>query len=426
VNRIAIAIIALTLGFRSFSATTYYCSPTGLGANNGLTTGTPWNIATGVDALTNGNTIILMDGSYASTQVTIREGRANATLKAQNKWAAILPSSSGMGIAMAYPPFCHDLVIDGLCITNSTLEAIGMSGYNNTITNCWLRDSSSVEINCSHPEGSNNIIDHCLVELAGHGVYDGIVGHRWHGIYISGQGSIVRNNVVRCNAGYGIHYYGGYVPEYQYNSQFYNNLVYGHTNFYGITIWSGQDDGSGGNAGTNWFYGNTILDGMDLSWGSVGITNNIILPSLTFPTGGIRVSGARPATVYSDYNVGTNSFGTYAGPHDVITTYAGLKFVNPAAGLYWIQSSSAAKNVAIGSVFGSMDFFGNPQASVSSIGAFQYSSILSGDTRVLQPSPVYGANYWASLGVVAAGMSVGTSINMSVQSTVQMSVGSPP
>jgi hypothetical protein len=209
-------------------------------------------------------------------------------------------------------------------------------------------------------------------------------------MYISGPNNIVRGNVVRNNnSGYGIHLYTAYAGVSQNNNYIYNNLTYGHTNAYGVTMWSAVDGGS--LPGTNYLFNNTILDGVALSYGTDGITNNIILASPKNPSLPIAASGTRVPVVYADYNLSRLAL-VPAGSHDVVVSTVG--FVNPGNGLYWLASNSPARGAANRNVVLPVDFFGNPQSSVTDIGAFQYNATLAGDIRVLYPSPA-NPDYWS-------------------------------
>jgi hypothetical protein len=105
---------------------------------------------------------------------------------------------------------CDYTVVDGLCISNSSMNDIGIKVSFHTIRNCWIVNHGWDCIDASNPTNSNNIIENNLMELSGRGVPDGIAGHRYHSLYISGPNNIIRNNVLRHNSGYGIHLYTGY------------------------------------------------------------------------------------------------------------------------------------------------------------------------------------------------------------------------
>jgi len=70
---------------------------------------------------------------------------------------------------------------------------------------------------------------------------------------------------------------------------------------------------------------------------------------------------------------------------------------NPPAGLFWLLAKSKARGNALPTCSGPVDFFGKSQFSVTDIGAFQYSTNRAADERLLDPSPIDGADYWAPI-----------------------------
>jgi hypothetical protein len=389
----------------SLWGTTYYISPSGNNGNDGVTRATPWLWDRGVAALTNGNLVIALSGTY-TTQITIPAGVGSppatpAILRSDVRWGAIVSVPSGYGIVTTFTPFVTNIWIDGFCVTNcgnvsnTGQDGIGTSGSGIVVTNCWIKDNNGQGINNSHPANSNNIVDRCLVEGNGRISFGqgGPANAHYHGYYGAGPGMIVRNSVFRNNcSGAGIQYYTGSAASMN-GSAFYNNLVYGHTNFFGIITWNAVDPGQT-QPGTNYIFGNTVLDGISDRYGGSGVSNNIILPSASQPSSPLYTTAINLA---ADYNVGTNTLTGAA--HDVVTTYTGLGFQNPSAGKYWLTLGSAARSVAAPLICGPVDFFGNFQSSVVDAGAFRYSAVLAGDVRTLEPSPAGGADYWASLAV---------------------------
>ena len=71
----------------------------------------------------------------------------------------------------------------------------------------------------------DGVIESNLIEFNGdHVQFD-------HGVYASGDGHVFRNNIVRHNAGYGLHLYSSIK-----NSVVANNLVYGQVRGRGIIV----------------------------------------------------------------------------------------------------------------------------------------------------------------------------------------------
>lgn len=369
------------------AGTIYYASPSGNSGNTGLSPTSPWPLQYALSHAGVSNTVIALDGVYSSASgFTIVDGYCR-NVRAQNKWKAVLTGATGYSEFTIYgASYC---TVDGFCITNSLNRGIDVEGTFNTVRNCWIRDNGWTGIAASTPGNSNNIIEYCLVELSKHGDYPDTT-NRGYGLYLSGPNNTVRNNVFRYNSGAGIHYYTGDSGTPQTNTRIYNNLTYGHTKTgaYGGMVVVANGFGLGGE---NYVYGNTILDGLQVDYGTVDVNNNIILPGVTYPSKPLYSCMSTPVII-DNYNLSTLTINP-AGANDVITSYTGIGFVNPANGLYWISSTSQARGHALSSTCGPVDFFGNQQASVTDIGAFQYNAGLAGDTRVLDPSPA-NPDYW--------------------------------
>jgi hypothetical protein len=377
------------LGFSTnLPGTNYFVATNGSGGNTGLTTNSPWPLSYAVTQLGPGITLTLMPGVYPGTvQIYYVSGTAlnPATVRSQYKWQAVIANSAARGIEIWESQY---IVLDGICVSNSTGSGIKVMDSDNTVRNCWVTHNGNVTddegIDGSFAGTTNDLYECNLIEFNGSGAGQG------HGLYVSGQNHIVRGNVVRRNGGYGIQLFTGVAGNLVNSNYVYNNLTYGNTNKYGVTIWAA--DGNGNYPGTNYLFNNTMLDGAALNYGAAWVTNNIILPSPINSTQPIAVFSS-PPVIWSDYNLGTNTI-TPAGAHDVITNYVG--FVNPGNGLYWLKSDSPARGHALSTVCGPVDFFGNAQSSASDIGAFQYNGVYSLDMRVLDPSPVC-PDYWLVL-----------------------------
>jgi hypothetical protein len=386
-------------------STDYYVSPSGSSGNSGLNAGAPWPLQYALNQTVAGMTLNLAPGLYSGQYfIDTHSGTAGnpITIRSTVKWGAVLANAAGDGLQLYQANY---IVVDGLCISNSIgfgAAGILLEGHFGSISNCWIVSTDGIGIASTTYTGayacSNSIFDRNLVELSGHGVWDTVVGHRWHGMYISGPNNIIRNNVVRNNAGYGIHYYTGYSGNHQDNTFIYGNLTYGNTNFYAIACYNDNESLNG--AGTNYVFGNTAIGGMEIAYGAVLVTNNIITPPVSRPLYNIANYTPQPAKLTNDYNMSTVTFTNDSlvrvGPHDVVTNYLG--FVNTNSGKFWLKSDSPARGTAKTTVYGPVNFFGNAQSSVSDIGAFQYSSVYAADTRTLDPSGDTGANYWLILG----------------------------
>jgi hypothetical protein len=363
----------------AFSATTYYVSPSGSSGNSGLSTGAPWPIGYATTHVSSGDTILAMDGSYSSFTINT----PNITIRAINKWAAIVNGAAGHGINPGSS--ATGITIDGWKVSNSGIDGIKSDADSYTIRNCWVTNSAAMGVGShKHDDG---IIEYCLIEN------NGLDGQLDHGIYVSGARIIIRNNVVRYNAHYGIQIY----PEDTFQNaecKVYNNIVYGNAHIDnrggGIVCWT--DTASNVNR-TNYFFCNTVSEtgpegALSVQYGTAYITNNILLSTA------YRIQALGGVTVRNGYNLSANSF-EVAGMNNVVSSTA--NFVSTGTGRYWLVSGSPSRSTALSTVLGPIDFWGNSQSSITDIGAVQYSVAQADDTRTLDPSPSGGADYWNQL-----------------------------
>jgi hypothetical protein len=373
-----IVFIALLIATSASAATTRYCSPSGSASSPG-TPVAPMSQAAGQSATASGDTLYYMDGSYSAIAPTV----ANITLRSYNKWGAIVNSAAGHGINPSSA--ATGIVIDGFKVSNAGTDGIKSDADGYTIRNCWVTNAAAQGVG-SHKH-DNGLIEYCLVEN------NGLDGQLDHGIYVSGTNIVIRNNVTRYNAHYGIQLY----PEdgaCNQECKIYNNLVYGNAHIDnrggGIVCWINT---SSNVVVTNYFYGNTISESgpegaLSVAYGTAFITNNILLSS-TF-----RIQALNSVVVKNGYNLSANSF-EVAGLNNVVSSTA--NFVSTGTGRYWLVSTSPARGAALSTVYGPVDFFGNTQSSVSDIGFQQYSTTWAADVRTLDPSTSAGANYWSIL-----------------------------
>ena len=368
-------------------AATYYAATTGSSANTGLSAAAPWPLSYALTHAAAGSTIIVLPGTYSGDW----EINTPLTVRSQTKWGARLVNMP-YGLIIGYSSNASGSVVDGFEIAYSARENVDIYSPNCTIRNCWIHDAG---IN-SRPNNSaqdnagvhsllvnGTTVEYCLLENNGSTPgYD-------HGVYISGTGLTVRGNVMRGNWGFGLHLYnpsGGPVI----NAKVYDNLIYNNGS-HTINGWDGvYIVPRPGN--TVYVWNNTILaqhgPPIQGQYGTVCLTNNIILGA------GGSMFNVPDQTILPDYNLSTAKL-SYAGPHDVVSSAA--NFVNTSSGLYWLVAGSPARNRANPNVLPPLDFFGNSQSAITDIGAFQYNSAYASDTRVLDPSPASGPDYWQIL-----------------------------
>ena len=241
------------------AGTTYYVAPSGSIANSGLSASSPWPMQRGLDQLGPGITVVALPGVYTGAfRIYYTSGTAAnpATIRSQIKWQAVMANSPGRAFEVYSARY---VVIDGFCVTNSVDDGIKLLDAFNTVRNCWVThngnatDASGISSNSTGT--TNNVFEYNLIEYNGILPLNGRTVGYGHGIYFSGPNNLVRGNVVRYNGGFGIHLYTGYAGVRQNNNWVYSNLTYGHTNFYGVTMWGAVTDGS--LPGTNYFFNNT-------------------------------------------------------------------------------------------------------------------------------------------------------------------------
>lgn len=395
--------------------TNFYVSPTGNDSNNGLTTGTPWltpNYA--VNHVGNSNTLNFMAGSYATGTATTLTNSGVWLVSYPTKWTAVFHDQAGT-LFDTTPGVCHFTIFDGLQFTNCQFHGIVIrQGISNAIVrNCWFQrtgaygwaasqSSSGVETLSAY----NTLIERNLVE------YNGNEAGFDHGIYLGGTNCIVRNNVCRYNAAYGIQWQNTSPNDLPQSCQTYNNLCYGNSNG-PIVIYNNT-----GTVGTNVVFGNTFQQGATVAGssgfaldfqcaGTLQVTNNILIS-----TNNAIIGNNNGGTVQSDYNLVSHAT-AFPGTHDVVNTAYG--FVQSGNGLYWLQSSSPARGMQLSGVAGAVDFFNNSQSSVAAVGAFQYAGNLANDTRILDPdslAPGGFADYW--------GQPAGVPLNLQILGQVKL------
>ncbi len=382
----------------------FFVSSNGNVTNSG-TQLSPWSFSYALTQLAPGVTVTLMPGLYTGpwiipTNVT-GTSLYPATIKSQIKWGAVLANSTtglmhGLAVHNGYSPY---LVIDGLCVSNNMGNGIAVN-YGSTIKNCWITGNHLQGLDLSNPACSNNTVEYNLVENNGVRPPTQIPppGH-FHGLYLSGPNNIVRGNVFRNHTnGYGMIVYSKYPGDTPWNDLIYNNLMYGNTSRWALAIYSAGDY-SGSVPGTNYCFNNTLNGGIFAVNGTTIVSNNIILPSpIIDPKDMIQTSSPYPAII-ADYNLSTLAIapkgsGNIIGSHNVVSSSIG--FENTNSGLYWLSGVSPAKGLAGTNLIPPVDFFGNPQSSVTDVGAFQYNAAMAADTRVLYSPPMLMPDYWVA------------------------------
>ena len=134
---------------------TYYCAPDGLAINDG-TRESPFNLAFGINSLMEGDTLILLDGTYKSSdRFRVIEGRNGSkefpiTVKAENIGKAIIDFSN-----MVFNSNNRGIQIDadwwvlyGLIIKGAGDNGIYIGGHHNWVERCetYLCRDSGIQL----------------------------------------------------------------------------------------------------------------------------------------------------------------------------------------------------------------------------------------------------------------------------------------
>ena len=379
-------------------AATYYAATNGVSGNTGLSTNSPWPLTYALINIGPSNTIIVMPGTWSGSQIDVF--KPGTTLRSQVKWGARLINSPTHCLSTHYA----NTTIDGFEIAYSLDNGIWIQESDCIVRNCWVhhcKGHAGIAAN-SGPDSQSGTLHDTLVE-SNLIEYNGAAGYNTdHGMYLCGTNITVRNNVCRYNIASGIQIWDCSARG-STNVQVYNNLCYGNGHW-GLV--AGSDCG---NVQLNVFGNTFICTNSAMGIGSGGLasitcTNNILLGTLkTLDEFGGTYN------IVGDYNLMGRVDNLPLGSHGILTNYAG--FVNTNSGLYWLKSNSPARGRALADVCGPVGFFGNAQSSVADIGAFQYSGILVGDTRTLDPSGASGADYWGALEWSPHAQSVGVKTN---------------
>ena len=279
----------------------FYVSPTGSDSNPG-TQVSPWKtIQKAANTLTAGQTAIVLDGTYTQAQITFANNGTPTnpiTIKAQNKWGAILASTSS---TFCSPSFSIDkswITIDGIRITTAPGAVNGCSSPSsaNGAARCWGTNDhpnpanpSTGTVGCTF---RNVKVDYSAVKDVGiktNQDYALVENSEIHNSIeaFNSFSPIYRNNVVYGSDVWGTSIFGkGGVR----NMQIYNNIVH---NGNGVLI--------GGAAG-----GSTSWDDVQQfeAYNSVAYDNVVINESGTGVTVGIGMNGAVDSAVFNNVIIG--------------------------------------------------------------------------------------------------------------------------
>jgi hypothetical protein len=332
----------------------------------------PWpSIGHALEQVGGGNTIIVKRGIYRGPiRIPCKHGGEEGrptTIRSEVKWQAIIVGSEGHGICSADDD--DWVVVDGFQVMGARSNGICIGGDDSVVRNCWVHHNKSMGI--SMHGGDRGVIERNLIE------YNGTSAQWEHGVYADGDGLIVRGNVVRHNAGFGLQLY----PRLT-NSLVANNLVHGTPQKQkGIVV--ARPEGGGSNVIVN----NTVHNGNGcLSlWNGEGtvVANNIFVSDGADPIefwasdSQENLSPDDGAEVLLDYNLCLPK-SNLQGPHGLT---GDPRFAAPEKGVYWLGAGSPAIGAGAPAHAPDADFWGNdlPTDSPPDLGAFRFLPILTSE-----------------------------------------------
>lgn len=342
---------ALLLAVR-VSADPYYVARDGKPENDGSKE-KPWpSVEYALSKVGGGHTIVVRPGVYPGP-IEIPKSYAGTeahptVIRSEEKWKAVIVGAPVHGISNGDD--CHWVVIDGFEVMGARYDGIKMNGDHDTVRNCWVHNNAQMGVamhNKKHGVIENNLIEFNGTHIQFH-----------HGVYADGDGLILRNNIIRHNAGFGLHLY----PEIK-NAVITNNLVYGQANHAGVIL-SCPEGG-----GKNLLINNTIAQNRVglVVWNGKGetIRNNILAENAE-----TEEFDSKTHDLLMDYNL-CETKSEMQGPHGLS---GDPKFVDSKRGVFWLRADSPAMGRGTEQSAPTTDFWGRPlpQNQPRDIGAFRY------------------------------------------------------
>jgi hypothetical protein len=282
----------------------YYVSPSGSDSNPG-TFSAPWrSVQIAALKLRAGETAILLDGTYEEPQILFANfGSPGApiTIRAKNKWGAIISSTSGCNPAISIDKSYITIEDVRFSVSPNNVACPSMSSANAAVR-CWNIGSDPspsnphtgtvgctirgvmVEASTARTVGIKTNQDFSLVE--NNEIHSSLEA-------FNNYGTIFRNNTIYGGDGWGDSVYGkGGVR----NLQIYNNVVH-------ATQGSGRGLFIGGSAGCCWYDSSAHIE----AYNSVAY-NNIIIAAGGSNIGSLGMTGAQDSAVFNNVVFGGRLF----------------------------------------------------------------------------------------------------------------------
>lgn len=194
------SVLILWLGiFVHLHAGTYYISPTGRPGAVGSVNDPYRGFEAALSRIGGGHTYVFLPGVYQIGQITLRPEQRGTpqnptVLKSLRKYKAVLHGSTGHGFFVQEG--ADWVIIDGFEVRCSGIDGVKSNADHTVIRNCWVHHNMGQGIAAHSVRGT--VIERNLVEFNGsHIQYN-------HGLYVSGENLVIRQNIVRLNASHGI------------------------------------------------------------------------------------------------------------------------------------------------------------------------------------------------------------------------------
>jgi parallel beta-helix repeat protein len=350
-------IVVLVLTAFVATAETYYVAADGKTDFSGSKE-KPWpSVEYALSKVSGGHTIVVRPGLYRGP-IWIEKKFAGTkqqptVIKSEVKWQAVVIGAEYHVISNAGD--CDWVNIDGFEVMGERYDGIKMNGDYNIVRNCWVHNNKAMGIAMHNRKGG--IIENNLIEFNGdHIQFD-------HGVYADGDGLMIRNNIVRHNASYGLHLY----PSIK-NSQIVNNLVYGQVRRRGIIVASPQGGGK------NTIINNTVVENQPLAlWNGNAeiVVNNILIADAL----DVFSFDENTQNILVDYNFCVPK-SDRQGPHGLT---GNPTFVDPVKGVFWLREDSQAIGKGSAQYAPATDFWSRPRPKdkIPDIGCFEFQPILA-------------------------------------------------
>lgn len=352
------AFLLITVLVTSASAEKYYVATDGEAENDGSNE-KPWpSVEYALSKVGGGHTIIVKPGIYRGPIQIAKQYAGTAirptVIMSEVKWQAVIIGAPYHVISNA--DGCDWVVIDGFEVMGGRYDGIKVNGDHNAVLGCWVHNNKAMGIAMHNQKGG--FIERNLIEFNGdHIQFD-------HGVYASGEGHKFLSNIIRHNAGYGLHLYSSIK-----NSVIANNLVYGQVHGRGIIV--ACPEGGGKNVIVN----NTVVDDQAITiWNGDGevVANNILV-------GNTEVFWFDDDTqnVLIDYNL-CHPGSERQGPHGLAGDPG---FVDPGKGVFWLRENSPAIGRGASDHAHDTDFWGRYRSKDQppDLGAFPFVPFLMTD-----------------------------------------------